>query len=93
MPLDPKLNIVMTQTTLGIKQYQEYMIEKERKEKDINIFETHTIPEDYMDDKEDDNLSLQPTDPVQPLDTLRISPKDEENEENTMTLNLQVMKD
>ena len=31
VPLDPKLNITMTQTALGIKQYQEYMIKKEKK--------------------------------------------------------------
>ena len=41
-----------------------YMIKKERKETDINIFETHSIPEDYMEDKEDDNLSLQLMGPV-----------------------------
>ena len=64
--LDPKLSIVMTQTALGIKQYQEYKIEKEKKEKDINIFETHIIPEDTLDDKADDDMSFQPPDPVQP---------------------------
>ena len=64
MTLDPKLNTVMTQATLGIKQYQEYMIEKEKKEKDINIFETHIIPEDTMDNEADDNMSFQPPDPT-----------------------------
>ena len=50
------------------------MIEKEKKEKDINIFETHIIPEDYMDDEADDNLSFQPMDLVQPYEMPRLSP-------------------
>ena len=43
---------------------------------DINIFKTHIIPKDYTDDEEDNNLSLQPKDPTQPMDTSEISPKD-----------------
>ena len=46
------------------------MIEKEKKEKDINIFETHIIPEDTMDDKADNNMSFQPLDLVQTYDML-----------------------
>ena len=64
--LDHKLNITMTQTALGIEWYQEYMIVKEEKEKHIDIFETHIIPEDYMDEEADDDLSFQPLGLVQP---------------------------
>ena len=69
------------------------MIHKEREEKDINIFETKIIHDDYMDNEEDENVSFQLMDPVQPQDTPRISPTNKENEEIMTTLNIQGAQD
>ena len=65
------------------------MIEKEKKEKDINIFETHIIPEDYMDDQADDDLSFQPPDLVQPHDMPMVPPTNKGNEEVMTNLDTQ----
>ena len=79
MTLDPKLNIAMTYTALGIKQYQKHMKASERNYKDIKVVETHVIPADYSDNEANDNLSLQPPDPVHANSTHKITTMDKGN--------------
>ena len=83
----------MTQTALGIKQYQEYMIEEEKKENNINIFETHIIPEDTMDKKADNDMSFQPPDLVQPCNMLMVPQTNKENEKLMKKLDTQDIQD
>ena len=68
--LDPKLNIAMTNTAPGIQQYKSYIMNQgDEPNKHTHIFETHIIPEEESDqEQEDDNLSFQPSDPVQAID-------------------------
>ena len=62
VPLDPKLNVGITTTGAGAKKYKQYRSKMTTPEtKEVNIFETHVIPPE----DEDDNVSLQPEDPVQ----------------------------
>ena len=70
--LDPKLNIAMTNTAPGIQQYKSYIMnQREEPNKHAHIFETHIIPEEESDqEQEDDDLSFQPSDPVQAIDKL-----------------------
>ena len=65
--LDSKLNIAMTNTALGIKQYKSYIMNQGEASNQIaHIFETHIIPEEELDQgQEDDDLSFQPPDPIQ----------------------------
>ena len=65
--LDPKLNITMTNTALGIQQYESYIMNQgEEPNRQTHIFEIHIIPEEESDqEQEDDDLSFQPPDPVQ----------------------------
>ena len=62
----------MTYTALGIKQYQKHMKASERNYKDIKISETHIIMADYSDNEANNDLSLQPPDPVHPNSTHKI---------------------
>ena len=62
--LDPKLNIAMTNTAPGIKQYKSYPMNQEQTpNQNASDFETHIIPEDESDkgqNDDDDELSFQP---------------------------------
>ena len=45
VPLDPKLNVVITTTAAGAKKYKQYRSKMTTPEtKEVNIFETHVIP-------------------------------------------------
>ena len=62
VPLEHKLNVGITATAAGAKMYKQYKSKMTTHEtKEIIIFETHAIPPE----NEDDNVSLQPEDPVQ----------------------------
>ena len=65
--LDSKLNIAMTNTAPGIKQYKSYIMNQgEASNRDAHIFKTHIIPkEESVQGHEDDDLSFQPLDPIQ----------------------------
>ena len=67
---DPKLNIAMMNTAPGIQQYKSYIMNQgDEPNKHTHIFEMHIIPEEESDqEQEDDNLSFQPSDPVQAID-------------------------
>ena len=67
--LDPKLNIAMMNTAPGIQQYKSYIRnQREEPNKHAHIFETHIIPDEESDqEQEDDDLSFQPSDPVQAI--------------------------
>ena len=62
VPLDPKINVGITTTPAGDKKFKLYRSKMTTPEtKEVNIIETHMIP---LED-EDNNISLQPEDPVQ----------------------------
>ena len=65
--LDPKLNIAMMNTALGIKHYKPYLMNQEgMSNQNASVFKTHIIPEDESDKgQDDDDLSFQPRDPIQ----------------------------
>ena len=65
--LDPKLHIAMTNTVPGIQLYKSYIMSQgDEPNKHTHVFETHIIPEEESDqEQEDDDLSFQPSDPVQ----------------------------
>ena len=65
--LDSKLNIAMMNTASGIKQYKSYLMkQKEAPNRNASVFETHIIPEEEIDQgQEDNNLSFQPPDLIQ----------------------------
>ena len=67
--LNPKLNIAMTNTAPGIKQYKSYLMNQEEiPNQNASFFETHIIPEDESDKGQDgDDLSFQPPDPIQAI--------------------------
>ena len=67
--LNSKLNIAMTNTAPGMKQYKSYiMTQGEASNRDAHIFETHIIPEEEsVQGQEDENLSFQPTAPIQAI--------------------------
>ena len=67
--LDPKLNIAMTNTAPGIKQYKSYLMnQEEAPNRNASVFETHIIPKDESDEgQDDDDLSFQPPDPIQAI--------------------------
>ena len=71
--LDPKLNIAMMNTAPGIQQYKPYIMNQgDEPNKHPHIFETHIIPKEESDQElEDDDLSFQPSDPVQTIDKSR----------------------
>ena len=75
--LDSKLNIAMTNTAPGIKQYKSYIMNQgEASNWDANIFETHIIPEEEsIQGQEDNNLSFQPLDPIQAINKSGIDHK------------------
>ena len=84
---DPKLNIVMTYTVLGIKQYQKHMKAREMNNKDIKVFMTHIILAYYMDNEANDDLSLQPPEPVYPDSSHKMSTMDKGNGNITPIIN------
>ena len=65
--LDPNLNIAMTNTGPGVKHYKTDLMNQERmSNQNASVVETHIIPEDdSIKDKDDDDLSFQPPDPIQ----------------------------
>ena len=65
--LNPKLNIAMRNTAPGIKHYKAYIMNQEgMSNQNASVFETHIIPEHESNkDQDDDDLSLQPPDPIQ----------------------------
>ena len=67
--LDSKLNMAMTNTAPGIKQYKSCIMNQgEASNRDAHIFETHIIPEEEsVQGQEDNNLSFQPPDPIQAI--------------------------
>ena len=65
--LNPKLNIAMMNTAPGIEHNKAYLRNQEGlTNQNASVFETHIIPEDESDKSQDENdLSLQPHDPIQ----------------------------
>ena len=58
--LDPRRNIGVTHTTPGIHKFKEFVAQQAVQTPCPCCFETHVIPDD------DDKVSLQPPDPIQP---------------------------
>ena len=83
--LDSKLNITMTNTAQGIQQYKSYtMNQGDEPNKHTPIFKTHIIPEEESDqEQENDDLSFQPSDPVQAIDKSGSDHKVHHTEEST----------
>ena len=57
--LDPRRNIGMTHTALGIHKFQDFIAQQAIQTPCPCCFDTHIIPDD------DDDVSLQPPDPIQ----------------------------
>ena len=79
----------MTYTAPGIKQYQKHMKASKSNYKDIKVFETHIVLADYNDNKANDDLSLQPPDPVLPNSTHKVTTMDKGNGTITPFINTQ----
>ena len=58
--LDPRRNIGMTHTALGIHKFKDFVTQQAIQTPRSCCFDTHIIPDD------DDKVSLQPPDPIQP---------------------------
>ena len=84
--LDPKLNITMMNTAPGIQQYKSYIMNLgDEPNKHTDIFKTHIIPEEESDQEQENNdLSFQPSDPVQTIDKSRSDHKVHHTDESTM---------
>ena len=60
IPLDPKLNIGITRTVEGFKSFRASVASQEEMHQettDVNIFETHVIPDLENDEDETHSLS------------------------------------